>query len=280
MSEFEALAPAEMAVKAEDIGQRKANMSFSKTALLAVLAGAFIAIGGNFSTIVQAGGEALPYGVLKFIAGISFCVGLALVAIGGAELFTGNILMTMAFMSKKISFGKVLRNWAIVYFGNFVGALIIAGLIFGSSQFMQSHGQVGMVALKIANTKCSLDFMQAFLMGILCNIYVCLAVWLLYACKTVADKVLAIILPITAFVAGGYEHSVANMFFLPLGYFIKIGANAKFWGDIGKSASDYGAISLKNILISNLVPVTLGNIVGGAIFVGLIYWFIYRKLKN
>lgn len=279
MSEFEAIPPAEMAIKAEDIGVKKANMSFAKTALLAVFAGVFIAIGGNFSTIVQAGGEALPYGLLKFIAGIAFCVGLTLVAIGGAELFTGNILLFMAFMSKRISFGKVLRNWTIVYFGNLVGGLLFAGLIFVSSQYTQGHSQIGAVALKIANSKCSLDFFQALLMGILCNIYVCFAIWLLYACRTVTDKIVAIILPISAFVAGGYEHSVANMFFLPLGYLIKMGASAQFWTDIGKNASDYGAISLKNIILGNLIPVTLGNIIGGALFVGFIYWFVYRKLK-
>ncbi|MBP7732676.1 MAG: formate transporter FocA [Caldisericia bacterium] len=280
MAEFEALPPAEMAKKAEDIGEKKANSSFSKTALLAMLAGAFIAMGSLFSTIVQVGGETAPYGIVKMLAGAVFSVGLALVVIGGAELFTGNTLLSMAFLSKRISLGKLLRNWTIVYFGNFLGAVIIAALIFGSGQFTQNHGQVGAMALKIANSKCSLDFFQAILLGIMCNVFVCLAVWLTYACKSVADKVVVIILPIAAFVAAGFEHSVANMYFLPLGYMIKVGASAQFWTDIGKTAADFGAINWSNILVGNLVPVTIGNIIGGGIFIGVTYWVIYRKLAR
>lgn len=278
MSEFEALIPADMAKKAEDIGEKKANMSFSKTSLLAILAGAFIAMGGLFSTIVQVGGETIPYGVVKLLAGIAFCVGLALVVVGGAELFTGNTLLSMAFLSKRISFGKLIRNWTIVYFGNFLGSVIIAALVFSSGQFTQCHGQVGALALKIANTKCSLDFFQAILLGIMCNVFVCLAVWLTYACRSVADKIVVIILPIAAFVAAGFEHSVANMYFLPLGYMIKVGASTQFWTDIGKTAADFGAINWNNMLIGNLLPVTIGNIIGGAIFIGATYWLIYRKL--
>jgi formate transporter FocA len=280
MTEFDAILPAEMAKKAEDVGEKKANMSFSKTALLAVLAGVFISIGGIFAITVQAGAENVPYGILKLITGVVFCVGLSLVVVGGAELFTGNNLLVFALSSKKIGVGKLLRNWGIVYLGNFVGSIIMALLIFASGQFLQGHGQVGAIALKIANAKTGLAFMPAMFLGILCNLFVCLAVWLTYSARSVTDKIVAIILPISAFVAAGFEHSVANMYFLPLGYFIKAGANPEFWTSIGKTAADFPNITWSNILVGNLLPVTIGNIIGGAIFVGMTYWLIYRKLEK
>ena len=280
MSEFDLLPPAEMTQKAEDIGVKKANSSFARTFVLGILGGAFIAIGGMFSTIVQAGGSSMPYGIVKFIAGIAFCVGLLLVVVAGAELFTGNCLLTVAYASKKISLWKMIRNWIIVYFGNFLGALIIVALVFFSGNYLACHGQVGELALKIANTKCGLDFVPALLLGILCNIFVCLAVWLTYAARSVTDKLMAILLPIAAFVAAGFEHSVANMYFIPLGLIIKNGAPATFWSDIGKTVADYSAIGFKNFFIGNLLPVTMGNIIGGGILIGLVYWYAYKKLEK
>lgn len=280
MTDFDALPPVEMAKKAEEIGEKKAGLSFSKTFILAIMAGLFIAIGGMFASTVQAGGESVPFGLLKFAAGIAFCVGLVLVVVGGGELFTSNNLLIFAYLSKKISISKYIRNLGIVYLGNFVGSIILVALIFFSKQYTMGHGGVGAVLLKTANSKCSLDFVQAILLGILCNIFVCLAVWLTYSGKTVTDKIISFILPISAFVAGGFEHSVANMFFLPLGWAIKIGAPAQFWTDIGKSAADFGSINWNNILVGNLLPVTIGNIIGGAIFIGGMYWLAYRKLSN
>jgi formate transporter FocA len=280
MTEFDALLPVEMAKKAEDIGEKKANMSFSKTALLAILAGIFISIGGIFATTVQAGGQDIPFGMMKIVAGLAFCVGLTLVVIGGAELFTSNNLLVFALFSKKIRLSKFLRNLVIVYTGNFVGSIILVLLIFYSKQYTFAHGGIGEVVLKTANAKCGIGFVEAILLGILCNIFVCLAVWLTYSARSVTDKIISFILPITAFVAAGFEHSVANMYVLPLGWLIKAGAPAQFWADIGKTSADYAAINWSNILVGNLLPVTIGNFIGGAMFVGVLYWIVYRKLAN
>jgi len=249
--------------------------------VLAVLAGAFISMGAVFATTVTTGGSgALPYGVGKLLGGIVFCLGLILVVVAGAELFTGNTLIAMAWANRKVSTRALLRNWGVVYVGNFVGSLFSAVLVLLSRQWMGSGGAVGQTALNIARAKVNLDFTQAIVLGILCNALVCLAVWLTFSARTTTDKVLAILFPISAFVAAGFEHSVANMYFIPLGLLIKSFAPAEFWTAIGATAADYASLTWGSFLLKNLLPVTLGNIIGGSLLVGGVYWFIYLRPRR
>ncbi len=272
------LIPPEMAAKAEDTGVVKATMGWRNMFLLAVLAGAFIALGAIFSTVVTTGAsQQLPYGLARLAGGIAFCLGLILVIIAGAELFTGNNLIIMAWSSRKITTFQLIRNWLIVYFGNFAGALLTALLMLFSKQYMFNNGSVGQNILNIAKTKCELGFVEALILGILCNTLVCLAVWLCFSARTATDKILSIIFPITAFVAAGFEHCVANMYFIPIGILVKISAPADFWATIGKTANVYSTLTWKNFFLVNLAPVSLGNIIGGAVLVGLVYWFIYIR---
>ncbi|MFZ2488586.1 MAG: formate transporter FocA [Anaerolineae bacterium] len=274
----DAFIPPEMAVKAETVGVKKATMGPRNTLALSVLAGAFIAMGAIFSTTAVTGlaGE-VPFGQTRLIAGLTFCLGLILVVVAGAELFTGNNLIVMAWADGRLRFIQVLRNWTLVYIGNFIGALATAVLMLLSKQYTFSGGAVGLTALNIANSKCVLDFMQALVLGILCNALVCLAVWLCFSARTTTDKILSIVFPITAFVAAGFEHSIANMYFIPIGLLIKQTAAPEFWTAIGKTAADYGALTWSNFFLRNLLPVTIGNIIGGAVMVGLVYWFIYIR---
>lgn len=275
---LDALLPVEMAGKAEEIGVKKANLDGASTFVLAVLAGAFIALGAIFATSVSAAAAGtLPYGVARLLAGLVFSLGLILVVVGGAELFTGNNLIIMAWASRKVSTRLLLRNWGVVYLGNFVGAVATAGLVFLSSQYTFGGGAVGRAALATAQAKVGLGFVEAVALGILANGLVCLAVWLTYSGRTVTDKVVAIVPPIAAFVAAGFEHSVANMYFVPMGLFIKAGAADGFWGNIGQVPADYPDLTWGHFLVNNLLPVTLGNILGGAVLVGAVYWFVYLR---
>jgi formate/nitrite transporter len=245
--------------------------------VLAVLAGAFIAMGAVFATTVAAGAGSLPYGIVRLLAGLVFSLGLILVIVGGAELFTGNNLIVMAWASRKVSTPLLLKNWAIVYAGNFVGALGTAVLVFVGGQYAFGQGTVGAAALATANLKAGLDFWPALALGILCNALVCLAVWLTFSARTTTDRILAIIPPIAAFVAAGFEHSIANMYFIPIGLLIKAGAPAAFWAAIGKTAADFANLTWANFFFRNLLPVTLGNIIGGTVLVGAVYWFVYLR---
>lgn len=275
---YDALLPAEMATRAALIGVRKAQMNVVTMFALAVLAGAFIALGAIFSTTVAAGTrEILPWGITQLLSGLVFSLGLILVLVGGAELFTGNTLIVMAWASGKINASLLLKNWLIVYVGNLAGAVATAILMFFSGQYSFGNGVVGAAALATANTKSGLGFVQAIALGILCNVLVCLAVWLTLSARTTTDRILAIIGPVTAFVAAGFEHSIANMYFIPIGLFIKAGAPESFWATIGKTAADYQNLTWFHFLASNLLPVTLGNIIGGAVLVGTVYWFIYLR---
>ena len=278
---FDALLPPAMAVKAEQVGVNKAKLEAINTFMLAVLAGAFIAFGAIFSTTVTAGAtEILPYGITKLIGGLAFCLGLILVVVAGAELFTGNNLIVMAWASGKVTIAQLLKNWIIVYVGNLVGALATALLMFFSGQYGFGSGAIGLNALTIANAKADLDFVQAIVLGILCNALVCLAVWLTFSTRTTTDKILAILFPITAFVAAGFEHSVANMYFIPVGLFVKGGAPAEFWIQIGKTTADYSGLTWHGFFINNLIPVTIGNIIGGTVMVGVVYWLIYSRHRQ
>jgi formate transporter FocA len=278
---FDALLPPEMAARAEQIGVKKANLDPASMFALAVLAGAFIALGALFSTTVVAGaGSQLPYGVIRLLAGLVFSLGLILVIVGGAELFTGNTLIVMAWASGGVSTGRLIQNWLIVYLGNFVGALATAVLVYVSGQFTFGGGAVGAAALATAQAKTSLDVAPAVALGILCNTLVCLAVWLTYSARTTTDRILAIVPPITAFVAAGFEHSIANMYFIPIALLIKAGAPDAFWTAIGKSTADYPSLTWDRFLGANLLPVTIGNLIGGTLLVGAVYWFVYRRNKQ
>ena len=275
---FDALLPPEMAVKAEQVGVRKAQSNVVSMFLLSVLAGAFIALGAIFATTVMAGASTmLPYGVIRLLGGSVFSLGLILVVIAGAELFTGNNLIVMAWASRKISTRLLIKNWVVVYFGNFVGSVATAGVMYLTGQFAFGNGSVGLVALTTADAKTKLDFVQAIALGIMCNSLVCLAVWLSYSARSTVDRVVTIIPPIAAFVAAGFEHSIANMYFIPIGLLIKAAAPASFWTSIGKTAADYPTLTWDRFFINNLLPVTIGNIIGGSIMVGLVYWFVYLR---
>ena len=275
---LDALLPPEIAAKAADLGARKASMDALTMLGLAVLAGAFIALGAAFSTTAVAGaaGE-LPYGVTRLLAGLVFCLGLILVVVAGAELFTGNNLIVMAWAERRISLRRVLRNWAIVYAGNLVGALGTVAIVFASKQYEAGEGSVGTSALTIAQAKSDLGLVEAVALGALCNALVCLAIWLTYSARSVTDKILAIVFPITAFVALGFEHSVANMYFLPTGVLIREGGSDSFWAASGSSPADFPDVTWGQAVVDNLIPVTAGNVIGGSLMVGLAYWAVYLR---
>ncbi|MEW6242533.1 MAG: formate transporter FocA [Chloroflexota bacterium] len=277
MSEIriDALLPQEMATRAEYVGVRKAETPALTTFALSILAGAFIGLGSVFATTVAAGSGALPFGVAKLLTGLVFCLGLILVVIGGAELFTGNNLIVMAWASGKVTLRALLRNWGIVYAGNFIGSFGTALMVFWSKQYTFGGGAVGETALKIASGKVGLDFGQALALGVLCNALVCLAVWLTFSARSTIDKIAAIIFPVTAFVAAGFEHSIANMYFIPYGLLIKA-LDPAFVVERGLDLSNmtWGAF-----LWGNLLPVTIGNVIGGAVLVAAVYWSIFLRRK-
>jgi formate/nitrite transporter len=291
MSEIriDALLPQEMASRAEYLGVRKSEMTILKTFMLAVLAGAFIALGAIFATTVSAAGvpvlapdgtlvynTVLPYGIIRLLAGLVFSLGLILVVVGGAELFTGNNLIIMAWASGKVRGLAVLRNWIIVYVGNLFGAVGTAIMMFFTKQYTFGSNAIGIVALKTAVSKCDLTFVQAVALGILCNALVCMAVWLTYSARTTTDKILAIIFPITAFVAAGFEHSIANMYFIPYALFIKL-FDPDFIGKVNGQVAHLDKLTWQAFFLNNLLPVTIGNIIGGSVLVAAVYWAIYLR---
>jgi formate transporter len=278
---FDALQPAEITAKAEQVSVKKAQASLSILFVLSLLAGLFISFGGIAATTATAGTAAvLPFGVVRVLAGVSFMFCLVLVVVTGAELFTGNTLMVIAWSNEKISASSLLRNWSVVYLGNFAGSVATAGLVYWSGQFAFGKGAVGATALIIASSKVEFGFGQAIALGILANILVCMAVWMAMSGRSTTDRILSIILPISAFVAAGFEHSVANMYLIPVALFIKAGAPPSFWTNIGKTAADFPSLTWTAFMIKNLLPVTIGNIIGGSIVVGMAYRFAYlRKTK-
>ena len=269
---IDALLPPEMALRAEYLGVRKAEAPLLATFTLALLAGAFISLGAVFSTTVAAGASGVvPYGIVRLLAGLVFTVGLVLVIVGGAELFTGNNLIVMAWAGRKVSSRGMLRNWGVVYAGNFVGAIGTVVLVFVSRQYTFGGGSVGTTALATAAAKVDYGFVQALALGVLCNALVCLAVWLTFTARSTIDRIAAIILPIAAFVAAGFEHSIANMYFIPIGLFIK-GFDPSF---TAASGVDVSRLTWQSFLLANLLPVTVGNIIGGAVLVAAVYWFVF-----
>lgn len=267
-------APKEMAARVQAAGVKKANLDTVSIITLGVLAGAFIALGAQIATVV-ASDSTLGYGPTRMVVGIAFSLGLILVIIAGAELFTGNTLIVMAWLSKRVSTAMLLRNWALVYVANFVGAIATAWLVYLSSQWKLHGSGVGLTALDIARSKSSLSFGDAFFRGILCNALVCLAVWLCFSARSNVDKVFTIIPPIAAFVAAGFEHSIANMYFIPIGLMLK--GNDDFVATAGAPPEMLDAVTWDAFLVSNLLPVTLGNIIGGGVMVAAIYWLVYLR---
>lgn len=261
--DIDAYAPAEIARRVESSGVAKVNLPLLQTLALAVLAGAFIAFGGMSYTVVVTGSE-LGFGPTRLLGGVAFSLGLVLVVIGGAELFTGNNLIAMAWADRRVTTRRLLRNWLLVYAGNAVGALGSAAAVLLSG-ILDAGGDLQETAVAIAEAKIALGAPEAFFRGILCNVLVCLAVWLCFAAHTVTGKVLAVVFPVSAFVALGFEHSVANMYLIPVGLFA---------GGTVPAAADLAAMA------QNFAVVTLGNIVGGTLLVALVYWLVYLRHRQ
>src|ERR1700761_6756295 len=262
-----AYSPAEIKEAVENIGVKKANFPFLPSFMLAIVAGGGVGFGALYYTIV-ASDPTWSFAAVRVVGGLVFTLGLALVLVGGAELFTGNNLIIMAWASGKVPTRTMLRNWTIVWFGNLFGALGLIVLVFFSHHLDMNDGRIGLSVLNTAVGKIRPDVVTLFFKGILCNVLVCAAVWLAYAGRSVTDKIVAVILPVSAFIAAGFEHCVANMYFLPLAWLLVQTGHAP-------AGFDTSSITLAGI-VHNLVPVTLGNVVGGAGFVGAFYWVIYR----
>ena len=266
--------PRKIAEMVSEATQAKCNLSWVQLVILGMLAGVYIGFGAELSTIVTYDmSERLGVGMARFMAGSVFSVGLMLVVIGGAELFTGNCLMALGAAGGKIKCTKMAENWFWVYFANFAGSLLLVGLIFGAGLWKVGGMGVGISAMEIAWSKCNLGWWEAFFRGIGCNWLVCLAVWLAMGSSSIVGKIFGIYFPIMAFVASGFEHSVANMYFIPMGILLKTTALAS------RTNLDLSNLTWAGFLVRNLVPVTLGNIVGGAFFVGILYRLAYLK-KN
>ncbi len=256
------LLPKDVAHKAEDVGLMKARMAPARLVVLAIMGGAFIGLGAMAATTIWTGLDHVPFGLMRMAGGLGFTLGLILVVLGGVELFTGNVLMIMSIASGRMRLRTLMRAWSLVLVGNTIGAVAIAVLVFLAGHHDLDNGEAGRVAVRIAAAKTELPFMQAFFLGVLCNALVCLAVYLCYGAASTTDKILAILLPVATFVAAGFEHSIANIYFFTLGLLVDGLDTAT------ASVSVAGAVS-------NLVPVILGNIVGGGVLVGLVYWFVY-----
>jgi formate/nitrite transporter len=282
--EYDCKSPAQVAADwNENICVKKTTNNAFKLLVLGLLAGAYIGFGGELSNMI--GHDAAQFvgvGLAAFIKGAVFSVGLMLVVIAGAELFTGNTMITMSVLDGKSKFSGLLYNWSIVYVGNMIGSLLLAYIMFGSGLLAGPNVAVGAAALKTAAAKASLAFWPAFFRGILCNWLVCLAVWMALTARNTIGKVWAIFFPIMAFVASGFEHSIANMYFIPVGILLK-GVNEVVAAATaaGLAPEKLANVGLYGFFVRNLIPVTLGNIVGGGFFVATLYWFAYvRKGKT
>jgi len=269
----DAYPPPEVAHKAETVGVTKGKLNTLSTVLLGILAGVFIGLGAMFCTVVTTD-IGLGFGLTKLLGGLAFCLGLILVVMAGAELFTGNCLMVMSWISGRVSLARLLRNWGLVYFANLLGGLSLVALMFYTYQWTLNGYGVGANALLIANAKVDLSFGSALARGILCNALVCLAIWLCFSARTVTGKILSILFPITAFVAAGFEHSIANMYFIPMG--MLLASQPTVLAAAGVTAGGIANLTWMGF-IGNLVPVTIGNIIGGGILIGAVYWLAYLR---
>lgn len=270
------IAPSHVAHElADSVMPAKANFRKSKAFVLAIAAGALIAFGAQVSLTVMTGTESLSWGLAKLVGAMTFATGLMMVVLTGAELFTGNVMMMFSVIERKTSFAKLLRNWLLVYAGNFVGSVILASLIYLSGSSHNSHEALGVMGLTTAYTKATLPWIEAFTLGILCNWLVCLAIWMASSSRHVIGKIFAIFFPIMTFVASGYEHSIANMYFLTNGLFLK--STPAVVAASGFTAEQLSNLTIKTCLLNNLLPVTLGNLVGALVFVVLLFWTAYLR---
>ncbi len=264
---FDAFSPREIAARVESVGVAKARLPLLSMIMLGILAGAFIGLGALYFTLVTSDAS-LGFAASRVLGGVSFSLGLILVVVAGAELFTGNNLLAMAWADGRISTAEVLRNWSVVCLANFIGAAGLALVVFLSGHPEMNHGAVALQYVKIAAAKCALPFWTAFFSGVLCNVLVCLAVWMALAGRSVVDKVVAIVFPISAFVAAGFEHSIANMYLILMGLLLKDHVTVAVPGMDGITWGGF---------LGNLAPVILGNLVGGSVFVAFVYYVIYRR---
>ncbi|MGY6028380.1 formate transporter FocA [Phytobacter sp. AG2a] len=276
---FDLRLPAEMAKVAEQAGLYKVSKKKELSFFLAVTAGVFISIAFVFYITVTSG-PAPATALAKLAGGVCFSLGLILVVVCGADLFTSTVLTVMAKASGLISWGQLIMNWIVVYLGNLVGALFFVALIWFAGQYMNGNGLWGLNVLQTADHKMHHTFIEAVCLGTLCNLMVCLAVWMSYSGHTLTDKIMAMLLPIGMFVASGFEHSIANMFLIPLAIVIRYFAPDSFWTAVHSSAESFPALTVGHFITANLIPVTLGNIIGGGLLVGVTYWIIYLRNQN
>ncbi|GAA5217313.1 formate transporter FocA [Corallincola platygyrae] len=270
-------APEQMATTAEHYGYKKAMTSFKSSFALAMIAGVFIGLAFIFYITVTTGSQDTPWGLARLVGGLAFSIGLVLIVICGGELFTSTVLSSVARASKRISNRQLIACWSRVYLGNFIGALVLVALVVGAKLYLLDGGQWGANALLIAQHKLHHSFGQAVALGVLCNMLVCLGIWMTFSSDDVLTKAILVILPVALFVSTGFEHCVANMFMVPLAISIKATASPEFWANSGLAANAFNDLTISHFLINNLLPVTLGNIIGGALFVGMSYWGIYRR---
>ncbi|MCR9610248.1 formate transporter FocA [Vibrio alginolyticus] len=269
--------PKEMMAEAEKFALSKANKTSSMTLSLAIMAGAFIGLAFLFYITVTTGSAGAGWGLSRLAGGLAFSMGLILIVICGGELFTSSVLSSISWANKQISFGKMLSIWGKVYVGNFIGAMFLLALVTAAGLYQMDNGQWGLNALNIAQHKLHHTIIQAFALGILCNLLVCLAIWLTFSSANAMTKAAMTIMPVAMFVSSGFEHCVANMFMVPLGIVIANFAPESFWASVGVPASQYADLNIGHFITANLIPVTLGNIVGGAVLVGLANWCIFRR---
>ncbi|MDF7667086.1 formate transporter FocA [Orbaceae bacterium ESL0727] len=272
----DSFSPAQMTQIAEELGDYKANKHPSATLLSAILAGIYISIAFVFYITATTGTATVAFGLAKLIGGICFSLGLMLVVCCGTDLFTSTILTILPKMTHKISWMRMFRNWILVYIGNFIGAIIFVIIIWLAGQHMVAKGLWGLNVLQTADHKLHHTFIEAVCLGFLANLMVCLAVWLSYAGRSLLDKMLVMILPVAMFVASGFEHSIANMFMIPMGIVINNFASPEFWQSIGASPETFRQLTVENFFLHNLIPVTIGNILGG-LAVALPYWALYLR---
>ncbi|MDQ1362521.1 MAG: formate transporter [Pseudomonadota bacterium] len=270
MSEFNVYTPAEIARQVEKTGVTKARLPWLPMMMLGILAGAFIGLGALYFVLVISD-PGSGFATARVLGGAVFSLGLLLVIVAGAELFTGNNLLAIAWVDRKITTRELLRNWIIVCAANFIGAFGLACLVYWSGHAKMNNGLVAVQYVKIAALKSALSFSDAFFLGVLCNILVCLAVWMALAGRSVIDKAVAIVFPVSAFVAAGFEHSIANMYLIPMGLFLK--------SDVTAPIAQIDALTWEGFL-HNLIPVIAGNLVGGSVLVGLVYFVIYRRAMH
>lgn len=274
---FDLLLPAAMAKVAEDAGVYKATKHPLKTFYLAITAGVFISIAFVFYITATTGTAGVPFGFAKLVGGICFSLGLMLVVVCGADLFTSTVLIVVAKASGRITWKQLGLNRLNVYVGNLIGALFFVALMWFAGEYMTANGAWGLNVLQTADHKLHHTFVEAVCLGILANLMVCLAVWMSYSGRSLMDKMFAMVLPVAMFVASGFEHSIANMFMIPLGIVIKNFAAPEFWQAVGAAPEQFSNLTVSHFITDNLIPVTIGNIIGGGLLVGLTYWVIYLR---